>query len=495
MREARAGRRGHNDRVFLTLTSTAEPATDLGYLLHKHPDRVQVFELPVGRAHVYYPEATADRCTVALHVEVDPIALVRGKRSGAEGFALAQYVNDRAYAASSMLAVALGRVFGTAMKGRCAARPDLEGVAIPLTIHVPATPTSEGPEHALRLFAPLGWAVETLVVPLDPDVPRWGDAPYVDLTLTGTLTVAEALNHLYVLLPVLDGSKHYWVGTDEVDKLVRTGGGWLRDHPEQALITSRYLERRRGYVIDALARLAELDDDIPAGEAVPTDESTPRDDPSAPTVAPTAIPLVRLRIEAVLQALADVGAHRVVDLGCGEGALLRELLATPTFSEVVGVDVSARALERAEKQLHLERLSDTQRRRIRLRQSSATYRDTELVGYDAVVLMEVVEHLDPDRLPDLERSVFGHAHPGSVVVTTPNADHNVLYPHLAAGTMRHRDHRFEWSRSQFADWAEGVAATHGYAVELRPVGAQDPAHGSPTQLALFTQASGHGGAA
>lgn len=489
--------------MFLTLTSTADPATDLGYLLHKHPDRVQVFELPVGRAHVYYPQATAERCTVALHVEVDPIALVRGKRPGAEGFALGQYVNDRSYAASSLLAVALGRVFGTAMKGRCTARPELEGVAIPLTIHVPATPTSQGPELVERLFAPLGWSVDARTVPLDPHVPRWGDAPYVDLTLTGTLTVADALTHLYVLLPVLDGAKHYWVGTDEVDKLVRAGGGWLRDHPEQHLIASRYLARRRGYVTDAFARLAEIEEVLPDSEEemVPDDGGTGSETSPAETVAaerPTtespAVPLARLRVEAVLAALADLDAHRVVDLGCGEGALLRELVASPTFDEIVGVDVSAGTLERAEKRLHLDRLADRQRARIRLRQSSATYRDAELVGYDAIVLMEVVEHLDPDRLPDLERSVFAHARPGAVVVTTPNAEHNVLYPHLAAGTMRHRDHRFEWSRPEFAAWADRVAASHGYAVELRPVGTEDPVHGPPTQLALFTRQLPAGGA-
>lgn len=473
-------------RVFLTLTTTARPARDLGFLLHKHPDRVQSFELPVGLAHVYYPEATDERCTVALHVEVDPIALVRGRRFGSDGFALAQYVNDRPYAASSLLAVALGRVFGSALKGRCPARPDLVDIPLPLEVHVPALP-APGDGVVERLFAPLGWVVDARRAPLDATVPDWGAAAVADVHLSGTFTLASALEHLYVLLPALDGAKHYWVGPDEVDKLVRTGGSWLASHPERGLIAGRYLARRSAYVTDALARLEAIDDrpvsneepdsagELPVGPEESVDEAAPR------------VPLARQRADAVVAALHDVGAHDVVDLGCGEGALLRELLAEPSFSEVLGVDVSARALEIAERRLHLDRMPDTVRARLRLRQSSATYRDPELEGRDAIVLMEVVEHLDPERLPDLVRSVFAQARPRAVVVTTPNVEHNVLYPHLAAGTMRHRDHRFEWTRAEFRAWATTIGDKHAYAVSFRSVGPEDEVHGPPTQLALFTR--------
>lgn len=460
--------------MLLTLTSTAANATDLGYLLHKHPDRVQSFELPVGTAHVYYPEAADDRCTVALLLEVDSIGLVRNRRFGGDKFALSHYVNDRPYAASSMLAVALGRVFGTAMKGRCPARPDLEGASLPLTIHVPAVPSREGPELVERLFGPLGWQVTAEVAALDPKVPRWGDSPYIDVTLAGLMTLSQALSHLYVLLPVLDGAKHYWVGSDEVDKLIRSGGAWLQDHPERDLITRRYLAHQRSFVIDATERLAELDDRATA-PLTDVDETT----------ADRPLPLVQHRKAAVIAALKDSGAHRIVDLGCGEGALLRELVADPSFTEILGVDVSARELERAARRLGLDRLPDSQRARIALRQSSATYRDRAIEGFDAVVLMEVIEHLDLDRLPALENSVFKHARPDSVVVTTPNADYNPLFEHLPAGTMRHPDHRFEWTRREFMAWVERVGQKFGYAAELRPVGEVDSDRGAPTQLALF----------
>jgi 3' terminal RNA ribose 2'-O-methyltransferase Hen1 len=448
--------------VLLTLTSTAPQATDLGFLLHKHPDRVQSFDLAVGTAHVFYPEATPERCTAALLLEVDPVSLVRGRDATQD-----QYVNDRPYAASSLLAVALGKVFSTARSGRCVLRPDLEGVALPLTVHVPAVPCREGADLVERLFEPLGWTVEAALAPLDPEVPAWGDAPYVDLTLVGTMTLADALSHLYVLLPVLDDDKHYWVGPDEVDKLVRAGAGWLADHPDRELVTRRYLAHQRSYVDDATSRLVALDD---------TEVSAP------PTPRVT---LARARREAVAAVLREIGARRVVDLGCGEGALLRELVADPSFSELVGVDVAARELDRAAR--WVERLPDQQRARITLRQSSATYRDPAIAGFDALVLMEVVEHLDPERLPALESTVFAHARPASVVVTTPNREHNVLFERLEPTGMRHPDHRFEWTRAELVAWAQAVAGRHGYEVSFHGVGPADEVHGAPTQLALFTE--------
>jgi 3' terminal RNA ribose 2'-O-methyltransferase Hen1 len=240
-----------------TATSTAEPATDLGYLLHKHPDRAQTFPVAAGSAHVFYPRAEPQVCTAALLLEIDPIALVRGRP---DAFALGQYVNDRPYAAGSMLAVTLAGVFSSAMKGRCTARPELPARTIPLTVHIPTLACGGGADLVDRLFAPLGWQVDTTPVPLDPQFPEWGDSRYLDTTLTGELRLADALTHLYVLLPVLDGAKHYWVDGAEVDKLLRAGGEWLAAHPERELITTRYLAHQGSYVRTALERLAEADD-------------------------------------------------------------------------------------------------------------------------------------------------------------------------------------------------------------------------------------------
>ncbi|MEU8090256.1 3' terminal RNA ribose 2'-O-methyltransferase Hen1 [Micromonospora chalcea] len=472
--------------MLLTLTTTHRPATDLGHLLVKHPDRVQTFDLPAGAAHVFYPEADEARCTAALLVEVDPLRLGGGRKNRApEGFALGQYVNDRPYAASSLLSSALSKVFRSALRGESRDRPELAATAIPLTVRVPVLRCRGGAELAVRIFAPLGWTMTATPIPLDETYPEWGDSRYVDLTLTGTLRLADALNHLYVLLPVLDDAKHYWVAPDEVDKLLRAGAGWLAGHPERALITRRYLAHRRALAGVAMARLTELRlaDEPPADDSI---DPAPGEAPVVEDVRRASL-AVRRR-EAVLAALRDSGASRVLDLGCGGGALLTALVADRRFTEVVGVDVSDRSLGLAARRLRLDRLPERQRDRIRLWQSALTYRDDRLRGYDAAVLMEVVEHLDPPRLPALEDAVFGHARPGTVVVTTPNVEYNVRYEGLGPGRFRHADHRFEWTRAEFAAWVDQVAAAHGYTAVVGGVGDDDPEVGAPTQMAVLTRA-------
>jgi 3' terminal RNA ribose 2'-O-methyltransferase Hen1 len=470
--------------VLLTITTTRAPATDLGYLLHKHPDRLQSFAVSTGEAHVFYPDATPERCTAALLLEVDPVALVRGHGRKQAGTELARYVNDRPYAASSMLAVAIKEAFRTALTGRCDARPELAAAAIPLAIRVPALRCRGGPTLAHRVFGPLGWDVEAVPQPFEP--PEWGDSPYLDLRLTGHLRLADALSHLYVLLPVLDDAKHYWVSTEEVDKLVRAGGDWLASHPEKDLITRRYLAHQRKLTQSALTRLAEADDTDP-GEL---DNAVPDD--GAPGVGqepqpPQATSLATLRREAVLAVLRTEGARRIGDFGCGEGTLVRELLNDSRVELVLAVDVSVRALQLAARTLNLDRMPAPQRDRLKIFQSSLLYRDDRLAGLDAAVLMEVIEHVEAGRLAALERAVFGFAAPGAVLVTTPNAEYNACFDTLPAGAMRHRDHRFEWTRAEFGGWARRVAADFGYQARLAPVGPEHPVHGPPTQLAVFTR--------
>lgn len=483
--------------MLLTITCTpaadsATPATDLGFLLHKNPDRVQEFGLSFGTAHVLYPEAAPQRCTAALLLEVDPVRLVRGRSRETQAFALGQYVNDRPYAASSLLSVAIGNVFRSALRGDCPQRPELARTPVPLRLELPAVGCRGGAEVAERVFAPLGWTVTATPLPLDPAFPEWGDSAHLRLVLSGTLRVAEALGHLYVLLPVLDGAKHYRLDTGEVDKLLRAGGSWLPDHPELGWITRRYLMHRRTLIHTALARLAELDDSDP--EDLGAVDEPPRDDPadagSADADAPAAGHTASLAVQrrtTVLAALRETGAARVLDLGCGEGALLRELLGDRSIQEIVGIDVSMRALAIARRRLRLDRLPEQITRRLTLRQGSLTYTDTSLRGFDAAVLMEVVEHIDPPRLPAFEYVVFGAAAPRTVLVTTPNAEYNARYEGLSAGQFRHSDHRFEWTRDEFRAWAERVAEHYGYRARFAPIGATDPEVGSPGRLAVFTR--------
>lgn len=445
--------------MLLTITTTHRPATDLGFLLHKNPARVQAFELAFGKAHVFYPEATENRCTAALLLDVDPVALVRGR-----GALTTDYVNDRPYAASSFMSVAIARVFGSALGGRCRERPELVDKPLPLVAEVAALPCRGGGE-ARDLFEPLDYEVG--IAPVGDT-----DTPYRNLTLSGSRPLAELLTHLYVLIPVLDGRKHYWVGDAEVDKLVARGEGWLESHPHRDFIVRRYLKGQRSLATDALARLA----DDAVAESV-GDGAGHRD--------AARIGLADARLAAVVRVLKESGASRVLDLGCGEGRLVEQLLADSQFQEVVGVDVSVRALEVADRRLKLSRMSERQRRRVKLLQGAMTYRDRRLEGFDAVAVVEALEHLDPDRLGAFERALFAFAKPETVIVTTPNREYNVKYPGIAPDGLRHADHRFEWTRTEFAAWADAVCTAHGYTVDFDPVGEEDPALGAPTQMGRF----------
>jgi 3' terminal RNA ribose 2'-O-methyltransferase Hen1 len=209
----------------------------------------------------------------------------------------------------------------------------------------------------------------------------------VGLRLAGEMRLADLLNHLYVLLPVLDDDKHYWVDEAEIEKLLRL------------------LER-----------------------------------------------------------------------------LIRE-----DYELIVGADVSVRALEQAARRAQARQHHDAPRQRITLLHSALTYRDRRLAGFDAAALVEVIEHLDPARLAACEQNVFGSARQGTVVVTTPNVEYNVRWETLPAGQLRHPDHRFEWSRAEFAAWAHGVCERHGYTVRYLPVGPEDAEVGPPTQMAVFSR--------
>jgi 3' terminal RNA ribose 2'-O-methyltransferase Hen1 len=471
--------------MLLTITTTHRQANDLSYLLHKHPNRFQSFDLSFGKAHVYYLEVGAERCSACLLLDVDSVGLVRG-RNPDQSFLLAQYVNDRPYTASSFMSVAISQVFGSALQGRCKDRPGLTETAIPLTARIDVLPVRGGERFLRAVFEPLGYEVQVGRFPLDELFPEWGDSPYFSVTVGKTTTLADLLTHLYVLIPVFDGKKHYWVGDDEMEKLLAKGEGWLAGHPEKEEIARRYLRFQPSLFRMALARLVQE-------EAPQETEEDEQPKEKAEDVLEKPISLNEQRLGAVAAALRASGAKRILDLGCGEGKLIRELLRDKQFEEIVGLDVSIRTLEAAQRRLRVERLSDgepgrvsARSERLKLLHGSLMYRDKRLEGFDAAAVVEVVEHLDPPRLTAFERVLFEFARPRTVVLTTPNREYNVTWETLPAGQFRHSDHRFEWTRQEFQGWAEAVAGRFGYTVRFLPVGLEHSEYGPPTQMGVFT---------
>ncbi len=454
--------------MLLTLRARGVGASNLSFLLHKHPDRFQTFSVPFGDIHLFYPDAEPDNTAVTLWVEVSPVELVR-RRGSSEAWA---YVNDRAFAASSFLSVALNRVFRTAMAGRCETKPDALAREMDLEVHLPTLPLRRGgPDFLRRIVAPLGFEFTAESIPLDPERPSLGDSPYHDVYLRRTCTLQTLLNQLYVLLPVFDDHKHYWVGEDEVRKLERAGGEWLAAHPEAKHIIHRYLRRRFRLSRDAFGKIV-----------APVEQG-----PEQETVLEKPKRLHDTRLDFVAETFRHLGCRSVLDLGCGEGKLLRRLDKETCFDRIVGVEVALKTLERAERKLGLHKSWSSSR--VELRHSGLQYQTDAFRGFDGLALVEVIEHLEPHALRDTVENVFADAKPKHVVVTTPNAEYNVVYE-MEPGAFRHKDHRFEWSRKEFAAWADDISARFGYSAKLGGIGDAHQEYGASSQYAIFTRSEG-----
>lgn len=448
-----------------------DSARDLGYLLHKHPDRVHRRSLAFGESLVFFPEATDARCTMTLLVNVDPVSLVR-KARGSANFALQPYVNDRPYAASSFLSVALVRSLGTAMRGECKTHPHLPFVSWPFDVTIPVLPCRGGVSRLQSLFAPLGYEIEATEHSLGEE---WGEAPYLSVVLSRYTSLSELLRHLYVLIPVLDEQKHYWIDRAEAEKLLKAGEGWLESHPEKESIVRRYLKFQSGLAKETLRLLSDENEDQ---ESVSEKRIIDAEEP---------LKLHDTRLRLVKDRLLAHDCKRVLDLGCGEGKLLRLLLREKQVTEVVGVDISLQTLRRASERLRVDSLPLRIREKLTLQQGSLSYRDDRVQGFDGAAVVEVIEHLEPYALYAFGKILFGHTKPKVVVLTTPNAEYNVLFPTLSAGSMRHPDHRFEWTRAEFETWARELAYAHGYDVSFEPVGPVDEVHGAPSQMGVFVR--------
>ncbi|GHV64509.1 3' terminal RNA ribose 2'-O-methyltransferase Hen1 [Spirochaetia bacterium] len=481
--------------MLLTITYRGADAPDLGYLLHKNPEWPQTLDINFGKAHVFYPEVQQHCCTAALLLDIDPLDLTRGKEGskggGSKNLGLFDYVNDRPYVCSSFMSTAISKVYGTAMSGRCEKRQALADTALDLCTKLTMLPCRGDSSWLERVFGPLGYRTEFTTETLDEAYPEWGQSRYVNLSLRGTVRLRDLLRHLYVLIPVFDSRKHYWIGDAEVDKLISHGEGWLENHPDKEFITRRYFNKLTRYTRLALDRL----DNGEGGAEETTEEPVVAEffSISIPEFATDAaepfVPLNTRRLTAVLSALKESGAQSVIDLGCGEGNLLQLLLKEKSFLKIAGTDVSASVLERTTEKLKIDRLSETQKSRLTLFQSSITYRDKRFAGYDAAAAVEVIEHLDENRLGAFAAVIFGEAAPRTIVITTVNREYNQNYPGLVNGRFRHGDHRFEWTREEFRAWAEKTAARYGYDLRLEEIGDRDEQFGAPTQMGVFIKCS------
>ena len=453
--------------MLLTLTTTHEPATDLGYLLHKHPDRTQVFETKHANVYAFYPDASPERCEFVLYADIDPVKLVRGEAGSSGGGVLEDYVNDRPYTASSMFTTMVNEVLRSAIGGRCKERPELAETPIPLKVRFGPMRTDIGRERVERMFCELGYDV-TLH-------DAQGDNPsYVMLELRSERhRVYEVLRHLYVLGTAIDGDRHSYIGEGEVESLVRRGEGWLPEHPDYKWITARFLKRKTSLAEKAVRRLGGEHEAGDGRDGLP------------PPNLPERVSMQRTRLTTVARIIAELGGGRIADLGCGEGGLIMEIAHEPDVREVIGIDISLVTLARAGRRMR--KLAPEIGAKVKLVQSLLDCRDHRWKDVDIAACVETIEHIDLERLPRVERCVFGYARPRAVIITTPNREYNRNYEMVGTERLRHRDHRFEWTREEFTRWCSDTAGQYGYRYRIEMVGPVDDEVGTPTQLAVFQQ--------
>ena len=455
--------------MLLTITMKGKNTENLGYLLHKNPYRPQLFDLSFGKAYVFYTEVSDTRTTAALLLELNPIDLARGKLGSKDG-GLFDYVNDRPYVSSSFMSTAINRVFSTAMNGKCTKFPELAEMTFEFETTVYNLPVKSQKDFVKDVFTPLGYEIKMRESVLDEKFTEWGESCYIDLTLCGKVKLSDMLNHLYVLIPVFDRQKHYYMNEDEMDKLLRHGEGWLAVHPLKNTIINRYFYAKRSYANKMIARLMENE----------TEETAVNEETNEKK-----IPLNIQRMETVKNAVLASGAERVLDIGCGECKLTSMLLRESQIKKITAADVSVSVLEKAKQKLNYDNMPPYLKNKLTLIQASLMYKDERFSGFDTACVIEVIEHMDLQRIPFFEKVLFGSAKPKTVILTTPNKEYNENYPTLEKGALRHSDHRFEWTRAEFQAWCEHICKEFNYTVEYRNIGETDEKYGSPTQMGVF----------
>lgn len=454
--------------MLLTINYKGNNTQDIGFLFHKNPNRPQEFKLTYGKAYVFYPEVSNDSTTIALLLDINSLDLARGKEEG-ETKGLFDYVNDRPFVSSSFMSSAIANVFGTAMSGRSKEKQELINENLNLTVKIHMLPCKGDKEFINKIFEPLGYKVEIEKFLNDEKFPEWGESKYVNVILKNSIPLKDLLKHIYVLIPVFDRQKHYYMANDEVNKLLKHGEGWIKEHPYSEYIIRRYFENKKRY-INKFKKLFK-------------DEVEIQEDEEAIEEKPT---LNKKRLDTVVETIKEYKGERILDLGCGEGRLIKLLLKDNEIEKITGVDVAISVLDKAKLRLKHEDLSEKLKDKLDLFQGSITYYDKRFLNHDIVCLIEVIEHLDLNRLESLEKVVFELTHPKTIIVTTPNFEYNVNYENIGENSLRHGDHRFEWTEKEFINWANLVCNKYGYKVEFKYIGDYDEKGKTPTQMGVFT---------
>lgn len=498
----------------LAIKATGEGAKMLSFLLSKNPQNLYDRSEKGYRVRLTYTVFTDTEVEAVLIVTPDPVELVK---NSPDVYDITQYINDREFVTSSLFCSYARSALGTALNGRPKEEySEWVNHAFNLTISFGPV-ASDLPDAVINdLFEYLGYEVTIERGQADYRFQLKERSSARFISISGLSTVQAALKQLFVLIPVLDNYKHYYLSEQEIDKLQRYGEGWLDRHPLRELIIKRslrfqdlidqaaliYGDKRweqpaEGYNVwkpavgrEEIAKTAEIKgiEELEELEELDgIDEAERLDGESARESAPF-VSLNEQRYQAIVKIVENIPAKQtLVDFGAGEGKLSVRLGFIPGVKEILAVEPTERAQLRA-----IERFDKAARREAFVKPipvwGSLFYYDERLRCKDVMILCEVIEHIDEYRLPGTMECLFKEYQPKTLIVTTPNAEYNAFYQ--MPEKMRHKDHRFEWTRQEFSEWCNGWANLYPYEVQIEGIGDQTEEYGQPTQTAIFTRQVG-----
>ncbi|WP_141431100.1 3' terminal RNA ribose 2'-O-methyltransferase Hen1 [Bacillus sp. 03113] len=446
----------------LSVKAVGDGAKILSYLIAKNPYNLYDRDEKSNRVRLVYTVFDEKEVEVVIFVTPDPVELVR---NSANAFDITQYINDREFAVSSLFCTNIRKALGTALNGK----PKEEyqkWVNHPFELHMNFGPVAShlSDENIVELLHPLGYIVEIERGETNYSFELKQRSSSRFIHLKGQQTIQQALRHLFILIPVIDNYKHYFIDEHEIEKLVRYGEGWLDSHP------------LREYIIKQSLRFSELINQFPS--------LAKKDDEEEHSSAPK-VRLNELRYQAVVEKIKSLSQRAsIVDFGSGEGKLSVRLSNIPDVKEVLAVEPSEtaqlRAIQRFEKasynQTHVSPTPIL---------GSLFYYDERLLNKDVMILCEVIEHIDEYRLPNIMKTIFREYQPKTLIVTTPNREYNEVY--AMDEIVRHSDHRFEWTRQEFKSKCETWIKNVLYSMEFEGIGLEHEEYGHPTQMCTFVR--------
>ncbi|MDN4617361.1 3' terminal RNA ribose 2'-O-methyltransferase Hen1 [Paenibacillus sp. PsM32] len=484
--------------MYLTIKATGEHANMISHLLAKNPHNLYDRTEKGARVRLVYTSFEPHDTEAILFVTPDPIELVKGTP---DHYDITQYINDRELAVSSLFCSYIRPALGTALNGKPKA-DYMNWVDYQFDLQMTFGPVaSDLPDHVVEsLFQPLGYEVQMERGEIDYSFDLKNRSTVRHIQISGQQTLQQMLRQVYILIPVLDNYKHYYINEDEIERLRRYGEGWLSTHPQHDLMIKRSL--RFAPLIkeyeQQVANDASMDTLLTEISTHSVEDATAQAESAEPleiidgletTIEPPVVRLNELRYRAIVEQVSLLPQRKqVIDFGAGEGKLSVRLGQIEGVEQVWAVEPSMQSQLRAiDRFAKLEGRTDDVIPVITT--GSLFYRDERWIDQDVIILCEVIEHINEVRLPQVIHTLFTDYRPQTLIITTPNREYNEVYD-MDTEEIRHADHRFEWTRAEFEQYCTQWIQNRPYTFTISGIGEKHEQYGQPTQMVVFHRTGG-----